>query len=167
MDHGPEMNEKINQIKNADESGQINDIIQYQFDQARTNEKRNKILRDWKMATEQAVLLDVTNENTKEIALQLNSIIDGLRSMSSMHRSPEPPRIRRRQTRGTRSPPAVSPTSRRLRQGVENNPSRSRSRSRSRSPVRRRRTRGHQSTGGKGHRKNKTHKRKHKRSKKA
>ena len=163
MDHGPEMNEKINQIKNADESGEINDIIQYQFDKARTNEKRNKILNDWKMATEQAVLLDDTNENTKEIALQLNSIIQGLRSMSSMHRSPEPPRIRRRQTRGTRSPPAVSPTSRRLRQGVENNPSRSRSRS----PVHHRRTRGHRSTGGKGHRKNKTHKRKHKRSKKA
>jgi hypothetical protein len=161
MDHGPEMNEKINQIKQADESGEINDIIQYQVDRARTNEKRNKILKDWKMATEQAVLLDVTNEDTKEIALQLNSIIDGLRSMSSMHRSPEPPRIRRRRTPRSRSPPAVSPTSRRLRQGVENNPSRSRS------PVHHRRTRGQLSTGGKGRRKNKTHKRKHKRSNKA
>ena len=159
MDHGPEMNEKINQIKDAEESGAINDIIQSQVSRARTNEERNKILKDWKMATEQAVLLDVTNEDTKEIALQVNSIIDGLMSMSSMHRSPEPPRIRRRRRTPRSRSPFASPTSRRLRRGVENNPSRSRS------PVGRHRSRGNHSTGGKGYRKNKTRKnktRKHK-----
>ena len=154
MDHGPEMNEKINQIKQADESGVINDIIQSQVRRARTNEQRNKILKDWKMATEQAVLLDVTNEDTKEIAYEVNSIIDGLMSMSSMNRSPEPPRIRRRRTPRSRSPFA-SPTSRRLRHGVENNPSRSRS------PARRR-SRGHRSTGGKGYRSRKNKRSKHK-----
>ena len=167
MDHGPEMNEKINKIKDAEESGAINDIIQYQVRRARTNEEKNQILNDWKMATEQAVLLDVTNEDTKEIALQLDSIIDGL--IELINRPSQAPPLRRRRRRSSsrrsrsRSPPAVSPTSRRLRQGVENN------HSRSRSPVRHRRTRGHQSTGGKGHRKNKTHKRKrnNKRSKKA
>ena len=44
MDHGPEMNEKINKIKDAEESGAINDIIQYQVRRARTNEEKNQIL---------------------------------------------------------------------------------------------------------------------------
>jgi hypothetical protein len=154
-EYGSDMNEKINKIKEINDTESLYRIIEAEI-RGKSREQKLKILKDWNEATKYVKKVDKNIENT---AGEVSDLIDGLMmtdASSSPIRQPSPPRLRRRRS-PNRSRTAASPTSHRLRRDVENNPSPSGSRSRS--PAR------HRSRGGKGHKSRKHKTRRHKRSK--